>query len=299
LSSKTPRVLLIDGDVWVYRAAAASEYATKWDDDVWTLHAHENEAQVHLDQQINGLMDALDADRAIFALSSSVVPNFRYDVLPTYKSNRVEKRKPMLIGPLKNYLRNNYEIFERPGLEGDDVLGILSTSPKIVKGEKIIVSVDKDLKTIPGKLLNLHDTEQLIDGGEIDDIAEGIVEITTAEADFNHMVQTLSGDATDGYGGCPGIGEKTAHNILAEPTRLVRVERPVKSGKNKGQYKVQWEKGEPCSMWQAVVDRFVWAGLAEADALQQARVARILRREDYDFENAKPLPWTPENCGTV
>jgi len=265
--AKQPRVLLIDGDIWCFRAAASCEYATKWDEDVWTLHAHENEAVAALNGQIDGIVEALEADRVVFALSSSVVPNFRYDVLPTYKSNRADKRKPMLIGPLKAYLRENYEVWERPGLEGDDVLGILSTSPKIVKGEKIIVSVDKDLKTIPGKLLNLHDTEQLIEGGDIEGVAEGVVEITEREADYNHMVQTLSGDTTDGYKGCPKVGEKTAHKLL--------------------------DGLEPHEWWPKVVEQYEKQGLTEDDALQQARVARILRRSDYDFENAQVIPWTP------
>ncbi len=40
--------------------------------------------------------------------------------------------------------------------------------------------------------------------------------ITLAEADRYHLYQTLVGDATDGYPGCPGVGEVAANKVLDE-----------------------------------------------------------------------------------
>jgi hypothetical protein len=54
-------------------------------------------------------------------------------------------------------------------------------------------------------------------------------EITEAQADRFHMIQTLTGDVTDGYPGCPGIGPVKAEQILnvretvpagADPSRI-------------------------------------------------------------------------------
>ena len=39
---------------------------------------------------------------------------------------------------------------------------------------------------------------------------------------------------------------------------------------------------------------YVKAGLSENVAIQQARVARILRAEDYDFRNKQPILWSPK-----
>ena len=31
---------LVDGDIYIFKAAAASEHPVQWDEDLWTLHAH-------------------------------------------------------------------------------------------------------------------------------------------------------------------------------------------------------------------------------------------------------------------
>jgi hypothetical protein len=49
---------------------------------------------------------------------------------------------------MRAYCHEAYETFEREGLEGDDILGILATHPTLVRGEKIIVSIDKDQDNI-------------------------------------------------------------------------------------------------------------------------------------------------------
>tara|TARA_R100001594_G_scaffold146624_1_gene198284 strand:- start:404 stop:871 length:468 start_codon:yes stop_codon:yes gene_type:complete len=139
------------------------------------------------------------------------------------------------------------------GLEGDDVLGIYGSEPN-KNDERIIVSMDKDMKTVPCKLYNTKRPE------------DGIKTITEEEADYWHLFQTLTGDVTDGYSGCPSVGEKTAKKILGDnPT------------------------------WETVVDAYIKRGLTEDEALIQARVARILRFKDYDFVNNKPILWESPN----
>ena len=43
-----------------------------------------------------------------------------------------------------------------------------------------------------------------------------------------------------------------------------------------------------------VVETFKEKGLTEDDALINARLARILTVDDYDFTTKKPIPWTPK-----
>ena len=88
-------------------------------------------------------------------------------------------------------------------------------------------------------------------------------DVTLEEADKYHLMQTLSGDVADGYKGCPGIGTKRAEAIL----------------KN-------------CE-WSEVADAYKAAGLTEDDALQQARVAKILRAEGWDQKKGEVKLWTP------
>lgn len=76
-------------------------------------------------------------------------------------------------------------------------------------------------------------------------------------------MQTMIGDTADNYKGCPGIGIKTAEKLF-------------------NKYGATWD---------TVVKSFKNAGCTEEDALVQARVARILR--DEDFKDGKVKLWTP------
>ena len=80
-----------------------------------------------------------------------------------------------------------------------------------------------------------------------------------------HLIQSLAGDNTDGYAGVPGIGVKRATSLFEE-------------------------KGYS---WKTVVDAFKEKDLSEEVALTNARLARILTNNDYDFEKSKPIPWSP------
>jgi DNA polymerase-1 len=81
-----------------------------------------------------------------------------------------------------------------PTLEADDAMGIYATQHP----GNIIVSPDKDMKQIPGKLYNMSETTLV-------DAEEGLKW---------HYLQTLAGDQTDGYSGVPGIGLKRAADLF-------------------------------------------------------------------------------------
>lgn len=249
------RTLLIDGDILVYRITAAAEVPIDWGNDLWTLHADMSECRDALDRQIDMYLEELKADDVILAFSPD--RNFRYRVYPQYKSHRQGKRKPVTYVPLKTYAHEKYKTFERPDLEGDDVLGILATSPVIVKGEKVIVSLDKDLKTIPGLICNMREPIE-------------VCEISEETADYNHMLQTLTGDTADGYPGCPSVGPKTAEKLLDGVPKTY------------------------ANMWPVVVQAYEKKGLSEEVALVQAQIARICRRDDYDFKRKKVILWKPK-----
>lgn len=243
------RVLLIDADVVAYQAAASEEKATDWGDGYWTWHCDFEAVKAKCIDMINQVMADLSGDAFKLCLTDSE-GNFRKSVLPTYKGNRASTKKPLVLKAVKQWMLDEHEAYFRPGLEGDDCMGILATVKS--KDERIIVSIDKDMKTIPG--LFSRDSKE-------------IISITEAEADYWHMYQTLTGDTTDGYSGCPGIGPKKAEAILSQA------------------------EGD---LWSAVVKTYEKAGLSEEEALTQARVARILRASDYDFKNKEPILWTPK-----
>lgn len=244
--------LLVDGDVVAYKATAAVEKEIDWGDDVWTLHSCPDEARRIVEDQLLGWFNKLEADDMVIAFSDS--HNFRKDIYAPYKGNRKDKRKPLAYKEVKQWMEGRWDCYQRPGLEGDDVLGILSTSDKIIRGQKIIVSVDKDFKTIPGYFWN-------------PDKDERPTFISGEDADRYHLYQTLIGDNTDGYPGLPGCGPVKAQKILDSVAVVDR--------------------------WAAVVAAYEKAGLTEEDALVQARCARILRASDYDFKRKEVKLWSP------
>lgn len=248
----TKRTVLLDGDVVAYQIAAKEEQPTDWGDGVWSLHADEQTAKDALDVFIKGIMSKVGAQYLAIALSVPSEECWRKEVFPKYKEHRRSVRRPMILPVLKQHMRDKYDVWERPTLEADDVLGIMATSPTIFPGEKIIASIDKDMKTIPGQHFDLKDRER------------GVYSVTVEEADYWHLFQTLVGDTADGFPGCPGVGPKKAEAIL---------------------------KDQPD--FDAVVEAFAKAGLPYEEALTQARIARICRREDYDFKNKEVKLWTP------
>lgn len=238
-------ILLIDGDIIAYKAATSAETPINWGDGHWTLHAFEADVDVRIKQQIDKLVTEAPVADCIVALSDK--QNYRKKLVADYyKANRKDTRKPMLLPYAREYISKEYNTIIYRELEADDVLGILGSS----NSETIIWSEDKDLLTIPAK--------HWIDGE--------VVEQTTQMADHMFYYQTLIGDATDNYKGCPGVGAKTAEKIL----------------------------DEDCS-WDAVVNAFEAKGLSEEVALENARLARILRDGEYDTDTGKVKLWTPNN----
>lgn len=244
--------LLIDGDIYIYRAAATCEKVINWDDDNYVNYASLSEAKVIFINTMRELLNKFETKEYTIALSH--YKNFRKDINPNYKANRKDKKPPIVYKPLRQWVEQEYNIFCREYLEGDDILGILATSKVIIKNSnKIIVSLDKDMKTLPCKYHNNRNDESII--------------VSEQEANYNHMLQTLAGDQTDNYKGLAGCGLKTAEKIISKDMT----------------YK---------QMWQAVVEAYIKKGSSEQEALLNARMARTLRNYDYDYEMKKPILWS-------
>ena len=241
--------LLLDGDVIAYKFAYAGEESIAWDGDGDSTLEDASVANNALDRWVDGVASWTGADKIIVALSDASHRYWRHDIYPRYKAHRKAGRKPVLLGSTLDHLRRRYECYVRNTLEADDVLGILSTHPRLIPGKKIVVSSDKDLETIPGWFLRIGKGEPRF--------------ITEEYADYRHLYQTLIGDTCDGFPGLPGVGPKKAEKILADPR------------------------------WASVVAAYESKGLTEADALVQARLARICRWTDYDYVKKEVKLWTP------
>jgi len=195
LAEETDMRLLIDADMFIYKSAVVSEEETHWGDDIWTLHTDLKNAKRVFTSMVETVKTALDLDRVVMCISDK--KNFRKSVRNDYKSNRKGSRKPLGYGALLEWVRETNESITVPFLEADDVMGILATAPN---SRSIIVSDDKDMRTIPSKLYRPTNQE--------------LIDVTPAMALSSFYTQVLVGDPVDGYKGVPKCGPVTAAKIL-------------------------------------------------------------------------------------
>lgn len=235
--------LYIDADYIVYKGCAAAETEIDWGSDVIMVTSKFTEAYANVLKDINKIIGEFGGfkEPVLFFSDSH---NFRKDILASYKGHR-NRKKPCGYRRVINQLKNEFEVIVMRSLEADDAMGIYATK---FPGN-VIVSPDKDMRQIPGSLYTME--EHVIVNA--DDGAKW------------HLIQTIAGDQTDGYGGVPGIGVKRAESLFA------------KEG-----YK-----------WDTVVKAFAEKDLGEDIALQNARLARILTVDDYDWKRKCPILWTP------
>lgn len=289
-------ILLVDADYFCHHAAAACSSVVEWEDGILEQYADLNEGKRIFEKSLESIRSVRKAfENAHMVMCFTDDVNWRKGIWPDYKRGR--KSKPLAHWSMVEWVKKDFVSFQRPTLEGDDCLGILSTAPQLLKRQLpevkdwnnvrvVIVSCDKDFNTIPGEFL-WWDTN----AGRHE-----LKVISEAQADHWHMLQTLMGDVTDGYPGCPGIGKDTALEFLKEPYVAFQEGRILKSGPRKGQEVFQWKtrsltEGE--TLWDAIVSLYEKAGLTEDDAIVQAQVARICRAEDFDLRNKEVIPWTP------
>jgi len=171
--------LLIDTDVIYYQFAFRNQEDIDWDGDGETTPiTFDAKCMAEVDEFLQNLKETLEADEMILVESSP--KNFRKLLWEDYKAHRKDKPKPVLWQQIKDYLHwgdGNYRMAVMPWLEGDDALGILATDDSVEN--PIIVSIDKDMETIPCRLY-LWNKPDL-----------GVRTITPEQAHWNHMYQTL------------------------------------------------------------------------------------------------------------
>ncbi len=250
LGKKGTALALIDGDILIYQVCCDLLEEVE-EDGEFTWKLDRGDAQRSILNRIDTLRREVAASDAIVAVGSQ--SNWRKRITPTYKSNRAGRKKPLGYRALIDWLRTKHDVRSYPMLEADDVLGLIHTDPRHAKRPTVIVSCDKDMLTLPGKLFNPD--------------VPLMSEVSAFQADVNHYIRALAGDSSDGYKGCAGLGEKRANDLLS--------------------------KCKKSDLWPTVLTAFLEGGHDEAYAIEQCRLARVLRHGEYDVKTGKLKLWTP------
>ena len=184
-------VAIIDADILVYRYG----FACQNDDENTAIRtiAHFLEDLVMIDLPM--------CQR--WSLHLTGKGNFRDEVAVTapYKGNRKNVEKPKHYALIRDYLVHAWEAVVWNGMEADDAIAIEATE---LKGDGVIVSLDKDLDQVVGWHYNF--------------VKNNLYYIDQETASLNFYRQFLVGDAVDNIKGVHGIGPKKADKLLEGKT---------------------------------------------------------------------------------
>lgn len=265
-----PITLYVDADVILYRFAHACCRRVFWDKENdcenYSDFADIDEAKQRAYEFVRDLLMTFSVLSATLCFTTG--RNFRYSVLDTYKHNRADREVPegfeetkaAVMSAIKDMLGED-QCWYSDGLEADDLLGIAITRPD-TDHTPVLCTIDKDLDQIPGWHFNWNKGT--------------LYEVTLPEAEWFFHRQVLTGDPTDGYYGCPGMGPKRAEKLLGQ----------VPESEDELSDRLP-------AWWGSIVDAYASKGLPADHALKQARVARILRHGEWDERHNSPILWTP------
>ena len=199
-------VCLIDGSGFIFRAFHALPPLSRSDGTPIN-------AVMGFCNMLMKLLDGTAADgiACIFDYSGR---SFRNDIYPAYKAHRPPAPEELV--PQFPLIREAAAAFALPvleleGYEADDIIATLARLAREAGAEVTIVSADKDLMQLVGEGVAMRD------GLRDRDIREAeVAEKFGVAPDKVVEVQALAGDAVDNVPGVPGIGVKTAAQLIAE-----------------------------------------------------------------------------------
>ena len=209
---KTDHFYLIDGSGYIFRAYYALPPLTRKSDGMPT-----GAVSGFCSMLFKLLEDSKSSENnhkpTHFAvIFDSARKNFRNEIYPDYKGNRSEAPDDLI--PQFEYIRKSVVAFNLPSIElinyeADDLIATYSEQI-IQEGAKVtIVSSDKDLMQLYKKNVRIYDPlkTKFINQEDID-------KKFGVSPDKVIDVQALAGDSSDNVPGVPGIGVKTAAELI-------------------------------------------------------------------------------------
>jgi DNA polymerase I len=209
---KTDHFYLIDGSGYIFRAYYALPPLSRKSDGLPT-GAVSGFCSMLFKLLEDSRSDESNQKPTHFAvIFDSARKNFRNDIYSEYKANRSEAPDDLI--PQFEYIRKSVKAFNLPSIEllnyeADDL--IATYAKQIVKaGARVtVISSDKDLMQLVSKDVRLYDPmkSKVLDEKEV---------IKKFGVKPNQVidVQSLAGDSSDNVPGVPGIGIKTASELI-------------------------------------------------------------------------------------
>ncbi|MEC7489306.1 MAG: DNA polymerase [Pseudomonadota bacterium] len=199
-------VYLVDGSAYIFRAFHALPPMTRSDGTPVN-------AVYGFTTMVTKLVEDSDAE-FLAVIFDTARKTFRSDIYPEYKANRPPPPDELI--PQFDLIRDatrayNLPCLEMEGFEADDLIATYARLAVEQGFDVTIVSSDKDLMQLVGPRVRMMDPMKNRFIGP-----EEVVEKFGVEPAKVIEVQALAGDSTDNVPGVPGIGVKTAAQLLGE-----------------------------------------------------------------------------------
>ena len=110
--NNTNKVMIVDGDLVIYKITSGLEEAVNWGDDIWTLHADLAVGKQYSNKIWNGIKIILKSKEIIIAFSDKL--NYRKALDKDYKSYRKKIRKPICYAEMRKWVQQNYNFYVLP-----------------------------------------------------------------------------------------------------------------------------------------------------------------------------------------
>jgi len=205
------RLWLIDASAYIFRAYHALPPLTRKSDG---LPVGAVQGYCNMLWKLIRDMKGADGPTHLAAIFDHSEKTFRNEMYDQYKANRSAPPEDLI--PQFPLVREATAAFgvhcvELPGYEADDLIATYACKARDAGGEAVIVSSDKDLMQLIGPSVVMWDPMKDRRLAE-----EAVLEKFGVTPDKVVEVQALIGDSVDNIPGAPGIGPKTAAQLIAE-----------------------------------------------------------------------------------
>ena len=215
---KTDHFYLIDGSGYIFRAYYALPPLSRKSDGLPTGAVSGFCSMLFKLLEDSRSDDSIHKPTHFAVIFDSARKNFRNDIYSEYKANRSEA--PEDLAPQFEYIRKSVKAFNLPSIEllnyeADDL--IATYVKKIIKAgaKATIISSDKDLMQLVSAKVRLYDPMKSKVLGE-----KEVIEKFGVKPNQVVDVQALAGDSSDNVPGVPGIGIKTAAELINKYKKL-------------------------------------------------------------------------------
>ena len=209
---KTDHFYLVDGSGYIFRAYYALPPLSRKSDGLPTGAVSGFSSMLFKLLEESRSDDSKNKPTHFAVIFDSARKNFRNEIYKDYKANRSEAPDDLV--PQFDYIRKAVKAFNLPSIEqinyeADDL--IATYAKQIVKaGAKVtIISSDKDLMQLVSNKVRLFDPMKSKVIGE-----KEVIEKFGVKPEQVIDVQSLAGDSSDNIPGVPGIGIKTASELI-------------------------------------------------------------------------------------